>query len=74
MHEPEEFYVRSYCSRCDVTILFFSISYPGGRESEKARCPECDEELNTQVETVTTTVVGTSPGDVGENIFSILKV
>jgi hypothetical protein len=70
--EPEIFYNRAYYSDCDTTFLLREVSYPGGREHEALNCPSCGKQLNVQVETETTYLLGQAKGDVGEEIYNIV--
>ena len=73
IHEPEIGYIRAYCPDCDTTFLLREVSYPGGREHEALNCPSCSKVLDVQVETETTYLLGQAKGDIGEEIYNVVK-
>ena len=71
IHEPEMSYAHGFCPDCKTTLLFRSVSYPGGRESKLMACTDCGRELGGRIED-DANLLGKMKGDVGHQIFDMI--
>ena len=71
LHELEIGYSRGYCPECLITVLFRSVSYPGGRSHKPLACVECGKEIGGSTED-DASFIGKMDGDVGEQIFDLI--
>lgn len=70
-HAPEIGYTGGYCPDCDITMLFRSVSYPGGRTYKPLACTECGKELGGGTEE-DAEFLGKMSGDAGDQIYELI--